>query len=196
MTSELEIAANAVATVSIVLAGRNSAHTWWTGIIGCILFGVLFYQSQLYADVALQGFFIATSALGWWRWLRGAQGQPLAVSNAGLALLLRCVLGGIAATLAYGAMLHAWTDAYAPFVDSAVLVFSVIAQLLLMQRKIETWAFWLLVNTIAVPLYASRGLTLTTILYAAYWVNALVSWWWWRRMAQAAAGNSDAASVP
>lgn len=185
MTSELEIAANAVATVSIVLAGRNSLHTWWTGIIGCVLFGVLFYQSQLYADVALQGFFVLTSGFGWWQWLRGAQGQPLAVSNAGLGLLMRCVLGGMAATLTYGAMLHAWTDAYAPFVDSAVLVFSVIAQLLLMQRKIETWAFWLLVNTIAVPLYASRGLQLTAILYAAYWVNALVSWWWWHRRAQA-----------
>lgn len=196
MTSGLEIAANVVTTVSIVLAGRNNVHTWWTGIIGCVLFGVLFYQSQLYADVALQGFFVLTSAFGWWRWLHGAQGQPLAVSHAGLGLLLRCVLGGMAATLAYGAMLHAWTDAYAPFVDSAVLVFSVIAQLLLMQRKIETWAFWLLVNTIAVPLYASRGLHLTAILYAAYWVNALVSWWWWRRKAQAVAEPTNGASPP
>jgi nicotinamide mononucleotide transporter len=170
--------------VSILLAGRDSVHTWWSGIVSCVLFGVLFYQSQLYADVALQMFFVVTSAMGWWRWLRGAQGQPLEVAHAPLALQLRYLLIGVAATGAYGAMLHYWTDAYAPFVDSAVLVFSVIAQLLLMQRKIETWMFWLLVNSIAVPLYASRDLSLTAFLYAAYWINALVSWWWWRRTAR------------
>ncbi|CUI08723.1 Ribosyl nicotinamide transporter, PnuC-like [Janthinobacterium sp. CG23_2] len=63
-------------------------------------------------------------------------------------------------------------------------MFSVVAQLLLMQRKVENWAFWILVNTVAVPLYASRGLYLTAFLYACYWVNAIVSWLWWRRLAR------------
>ena len=33
-----EIAANAFNAVSILLAARNSLHTWWTGIVGCALF--------------------------------------------------------------------------------------------------------------------------------------------------------------
>lgn len=33
-----ELAANAFNAVSIVLAGRNSVHTWWTGIVCCVLF--------------------------------------------------------------------------------------------------------------------------------------------------------------
>ena len=78
MTSALEIAANAVTTVSILLASRNSIHTWWTGIVGCALFVVVFQSSQLYADVALQLFFVATSVLGWRLWLRGDHGRPLA----------------------------------------------------------------------------------------------------------------------
>jgi nicotinamide mononucleotide transporter len=60
----------------------------------------------------------------------------------------------------------------------------VIAQLLLMGRRIENWLFWLAVNTVAVPLYASRGLYLTAILYAIYWINAVVAWRWWRRLAR------------
>jgi hypothetical protein len=35
LTSPLEIAANAVMTVSIVLSGRNNVHSWWLGIVGC-----------------------------------------------------------------------------------------------------------------------------------------------------------------
>lgn len=180
--SPLEIAANALATLSILLAGRNSIHTWWTGIIGCLLFAWLFYLSQLYADVTLQLFFIVTSAMGWRQWLTGGAGEPLPISRAGRLRIGLALVIGAAATLGYGALLHCFTDAYAPFADSAVLVLSVTAQLLLMQRRIETWAFWLAVNTIAVPLYASRGLTLTACLYAAYWLNACYSAFVWHRL--------------
>ncbi len=183
----LEIAANAIMAVSILLAGRNNVHSWWLGIIGCALFAVLFYDVRLYADVALQVFFILTCITGWVQWLRGAGGKPLPITSASVRSLLAMAAAGIAATVAYGLMLRQFTDAYAPFIDSAVLAFSVIAQFLLMARRIETWPVWLLVNTISVPLYASRGLHLTAVLYAAYWVNAVVSWWWWRRQMRAAA---------
>jgi nicotinamide mononucleotide transporter len=66
---------------------------------------------------------------------------------------------GVLATAGYGLMLQAYTNAYAPFIDSAVLMFSIVAQLLLMGRRLETWPFWLLVNTISVPLYASAACT-------------------------------------
>ena len=179
--SLLEIAANAVMAVSIVLAGRNNVHSWWIGIVGCALFAVLFYSVKLYADVALQVFFILTCVVGWVRWLRGAGGKVLPIASASVRSLAGMACAGIAATVAYGLMLRHFTDAYAPFIDSAVLAFSVIAQFLLMGRRIETWPVWLLVNTISVPLYAKRGLHLTAMLYAAYWVNAVVSWWWWER---------------
>lgn len=176
----LEIAANAVTTISIVLAARNSIHTWWTGIIGAVLFGMLFYQNQLYADVALQGFFAATSVVGWWRW-RGAIGAPLPVTYTGWRLLVLAGVGGIIVALAYGTLLQRYTDAYAPFWDSLVLVASVIAQVLLINRKFESWYVWLAVNTLAAPLYASRGLWLTSALYVAYWINALFALKRWRQ---------------
>lgn len=48
-----------------MLVGRNNIHMWWTGIEGCTLFAVLFYQSNLYADVMLQVFFVVTGLVGW-----------------------------------------------------------------------------------------------------------------------------------
>jgi nicotinamide mononucleotide transporter len=183
MIGPLELAANGFTAVAIVLAGRNNVHTWWTGIVGCTLFALLFAQSRLYADVLLQLFFVATGAWGWWCWLRGADGAPLPISRVSLSSLLWMVPAGVLATGAYGALLHAWTNAYAPFLDSAVLVFSVIGQFLMMQRRLENWAFWLLVNTIATPLYYSRGLYLTAALYAGFWINAVASWLWWRKLA-------------
>jgi nicotinamide mononucleotide transporter len=184
MTGPLELAANAFTAIAIVLAGRNNVHTWWTGIVGCTLFAVLFGQNRLYADVVLQAFFVATSVAGWWKWIRGGRaGSELPVTHASLATLSWTVPAGVLATAAYGALLHHYTNAYAPFFDSAVLVFSVIGQILMMQRRVENWAFWLLVNTIATPLYYSRGLHLTALLYAGFWINALVAWRCWRHLA-------------
>jgi len=189
LTSVLEIAANAVMAVSIVLSGRNNIHSWWVGIVGCAMFAALFYSVNLYADVALQLFFIVTCIAGWLQWLRGAGGAPLPIARARVAALAWMAGIGVLATAAYGAMLQLYTNAYAPFIDSGVLMFSIVAQLLLMGRRLETWPFWLLVNTISVPLYASRGLYLTAALYAGYWLNALLSWVFWRRQMRAPAAG-------
>ncbi len=89
--------------------------------------------------------------------------------------------------LAYGALLHHFTDAYAPLVDSLVLTFSVLAQLLLMRRRLENWYAWLLVNTLAVPLFASRELYLTAGLYTLFWCNAWYGLYRWRRELRQAA---------
>jgi nicotinamide mononucleotide transporter len=184
MIGPLEIAANVFTSLAIVLAGRNNVHTWWTGIVGCTLFALLFWQSHLYADVVLQTFFVATGIVGWWKWLRGGDhGDALPITYAGVRALLWTIPVGLAATAAYGALLYYTTQAYAPFLDSAVLVFSVIGQILMMQRRVENWAFWLLVNSIAVPLYFSRDLRLTALLYAGFWINSLVAWRTWRRLA-------------
>jgi nicotinamide mononucleotide transporter len=188
-TSPLELAANVFTAINIVLAGRNNIHTWWTGIVGTALFALVFAGSHLYADVALQLFFVATGIVGWWKWLRGDHGEPLPITHASVRQLAWAIPVGILATAAYGAMLHFYTQAYAPFFDSTVLVFSIIGQLLMMGRRVENWAFWLLVNTICVPLYYSRGLHLTALLYAGFWINAILAWRNWRRLAAQSAAS-------
>ena len=181
--SAAEIIANALVTASIVLAARNSLHVWWTGIVGCAVFALVFIDARLYGDAVLQAFFIVASAVGWWHWLHGDRGHELPVRWTPPRILGACVAAGaaFAAVWAYG--LATFTDAAAPVPDSIVLAFSVVAQLLMMGRRVENWIVWILVNSIAVPLFWSRGLQLTAALYAFYWCNA----WWalakWRRLA-------------
>jgi nicotinamide mononucleotide transporter len=181
--SGIEIAANAFNAASIFLAGRNSVHMWWTTIVNCLLFGYVFYHARLYADVTLQGFFVATAVFGWWRWLHGTGGGELPVRHSPRPLIVWSLVAGVVVTVGYGWLLYAFTDAYAPFLDSMILAFSVVGQLLLIDRRVETWWFWLLVNTVAVPLYAARGLYLTAVLYSAFWVNAIVALRRWRTLA-------------
>jgi nicotinamide mononucleotide transporter len=49
MIAPVEIGANVFMAAAIFLAGRNSVHSWWLGIVGCSLFAAV--QSDLYAQV-------------------------------------------------------------------------------------------------------------------------------------------------
>jgi nicotinamide mononucleotide transporter len=177
----LEIAANAFNSLSILLAGRNSVHTWWTGIIGCALFRQFFFDAKLYADSALQIFFIVASVVGWWLWHRRAGRPELPIRRTKPRHLAVLTGAALAVCAAYSWALWRYTDAAAPVPDSAVLAFSVLGQFLLMGRRIENWWCWLVVNTIAVPLYISRELWLTAGFYTVYWINAVVSLRSWQR---------------
>lgn len=186
----LEWSATATMALSVWLAARRHIATWPLGILGCLLYGALFMATQLYADATLQVFFIVTSAIGWWQWRRDAQAVMVATATPAPLRWLHWVLllaGGVVVTLGYGALLLHWTDAFAPFWDAAVLTTSVVAQVLLMQGRRETWLFWIVVNTLSVPLYLSRGLDVTAGLYALFWLNAWHGWWHWGRRASAAA---------
>jgi nicotinamide mononucleotide transporter len=176
----LEISANLFILVSVFLANRNSIHTWWTGIIATVLFGFLFYEVKLYADVTLQIFFTLTSVYGWWKWLRGGnENRQLPITRVKIAIVSVFTAVAVLLTFGYGFLLFNLTDASYPFIDSTVLFFSILAQFLLMERKLETWIFWIVVDLIAVPLFASKELYLTSVIYFAFLLNAvwgLIHW--------------------
>src|SRR5215204_3448972 len=116
--SLLEVFANIFNLISVILANRNSVHTWWIGIIGGVLYGVMFYEVKLYADVILQIFFVLTNLYGWWAWLHGgAEHEELPITRVAVNLLILFTLLAITLTVGHGFLLHQLTDASFPFID-------------------------------------------------------------------------------
>ncbi len=181
--SGLEISANLVNLVSVLLAAMNHVLTWSVGIAGCVLYGVMFFQQRLYADVTLQVYFTVTSVMGWYHWIHGGANRterPVSVLPCG-RFVRWCGIAVVAAGV-YGSFLSRWTDASFPYTDSVVLSFSVLAQILLLERLVENWLCWMVVNVIAVPLYFAKGLYLTSAIYAIFLVNAVCGYRHWRRI--------------
>lgn len=179
----LEIFANLFNFISVFLANRNKVHTWLIGIIGGVLYGVMFYEVKLYADVILQIFFILTNIYGWWAWLHGgAARDELPITRIAVSRLILFALSAIILTFGHGFLLHRLTDASFPFIDSTILVLSILAQFLLMRRKLESWIFWIIVDLIAVPLYAAKDLYLTSAIYFLFLLNAVWGFINWRRI--------------
>lgn len=59
---------------SVWLMTRNRIFSWPIGIIGVILFLMLFWQIRLYADFFEQIYYIVTGFWGWWLWQKSSAG--------------------------------------------------------------------------------------------------------------------------
>jgi len=59
------------------------------------------------------------------------------------------------------------------------LLGSVIAQILMVREKFETWPIWFVVDFVATIHYARQGLWFTSILYIVFTIIALVGWRKW-----------------
>ena len=86
-----------------------------------------------------------------------------------------------------GGFFHLFTDAARPFFDAALTGGSVVAQVLLMRRILDNWLLWIAVDVLYVPLYLSRSLPLTALLYAGLVVLAWRGWVDWKRVEGTAA---------
>lgn len=187
----LEAGAVLTGAVSVWLLARNDQWGWWIGIVSVVLFGALFLSVQLYAEVGIQAVYGVTSVYAIWLWLRGGErhdGRPVAYLAGKHWAWIVPVFG--ASWLALHALLVQINGAL-PFWDSLTTVMSLTAHLLLMGRFVNSWWLWVAVDVIYVPLYLSRGLTLTAVLYIGFFVMACAGWARFRSLARTSALQTD-----
>lgn len=162
----LEIAASALLLVNIALVARRSIWNYPFGLAAVSLYAVLFFQTKLYSDMLLQGFYVALNLYGWFNWSRSkAEAGEVVVRTLGWPARAAWLAGCIALTAGWGALMHRFTDASLPWWDAGVAMTSVAAQILLSRRYLENWVLWIAVDVVAVPLFAVRGLWLTSGVY-------------------------------
>ena len=166
---------------SVWLVVRQSIWTWPVGIANNLFFIVLFWESRLYADMALQGVYIVLSVLGCYWWLRGgANRTALLVSRASRPLLVALAGLSVVATLAMREFLVSINDA-APSLDALTTVLSLVAQFLLTRKHVENWYVWITADVLYIYLYLSRELYLTAVLYAIFLGMCLAGLRYWHR---------------
>ncbi|MDQ3032159.1 MAG: nicotinamide riboside transporter PnuC [Myxococcota bacterium] len=164
-------ALGAVTGVACVwLLARQNVWTWPVGLANNVFWLLLFFRARLYADSALQVVFFGLGVYGWWCWVR-----PRRASHPALAVrrarprerwLGPLVVALATAPIALG--LARATDSPAPLADAAVLTMSIAATWGQAQKILESWWIWIAVDVISVPLYVSRGLHPTALVYAGF----------------------------
>lgn len=150
---------------SVWLLAENNALGWWISLIGVALYIVIFYQAQLYGEILIQVFFFITGIQGIYLWLKGGEGAgEKPVSKVTQRVVFISVIAAIACFFVLRMVLTELNGA-APMWDAATTVIAFVAQIYLINRWVENWYLWIFVDIIYVPLYLSRGLYFTSIMY-------------------------------
>jgi len=196
----LETAAFVVSVLGVWLTTTRSLWNFPFSLLSVALYGVVFYQVKLYADMGLQVIFAATLLYGLWQWLQGrSSGGELVVEHVAGREVLLSLAAAVVIAGAAGSLLHAHTDATLPWADSVLLAGSLVGSVWVARRRIENWWVWIVVDALYVALYLVKHLYLTAVLYAAFVVLAILGLRRWQAAfarQRRAPGPRDAPATP
>ncbi|HEY7672096.1 MAG TPA: nicotinamide riboside transporter PnuC [Gammaproteobacteria bacterium] len=177
-----EIGAVVFAIAYLVLAIRQNVLCWPAALISVTLSLVLFYEAKLYMEAALQVFYIAMAIYGWYQWRRGGAGHSgvkiTLWSKRTHALVIAAV---IVLSVGFGAILAARTDAALPYADSFTTIGALVATYMVTKKVLENWAYWFVLDSVAVFVYVARDLYLYALLFVLYLVLIVIGYRRWRR---------------
>ena len=193
--SYIEFFGTIAGAIAIWLAAKAIVWSWPIGILNVVMFFFLFYQVQLYPDMFLQVFFLVTNLIGWWRWTHPRKNEEdrkheLRVSLMPRKQLITIFFLGLAGTFALGSFaenIHelfpaVFTQPSAfPYLDSFVTVMSIMTTFLMINKKIESWIFWILIDAIATYMYFVKGIKFVALEYLVFCFIAAFGLWNWIR---------------
>lgn len=186
--SYVELIGTIFGLISVYFASRSNIITWPTGFINIVFFFALFYQYRLYADMLLQIYFLAINIYGWANWKKANKEEENFILYLKNKTKIKLIIAIIILTFPMGLLvenLHIFLPdlfpeaAKVPYINSFIMVASIIANTLLAKRYIESWYLWLLVDIVATILYFSQSiyfLTLEYILFTALAIYAIFEW--------------------
>lgn len=179
--SPIEIVAVALGIATVFLTVRQNMWCWPTGLVQVLLYVEIFYKARLYSDVLLQGVYVVLQIYGWYHWASGksALRSVLPVTSLNLRQVAGWIVTTVIGALVWGEAMVRFTDAASPRADAFIVVASLCAQYLLAKKKLESWYWWIAVDLVAIAVYWSRDLRLTSGLYAVFLglcVMGLIEW--------------------
>ena len=153
--SIFELFGAAITLVSIYLATRENVWYYPTGIVSVVLYAWIYFAAKLYAESALQLIWLVLLVYGWWAWLYGGKDRgELPVTRTTRWGWMVVLIGGSVMTAIIVMIQRTFTDNPAPFVDSSIAAWSIVAQWMTARKWIENWLFWMAVNAVAgIPYY-------------------------------------------
>ena len=173
-----ELAAGALNYVATFLCIRQKRAYALVGIVGSALWAYVFWSNDLLASAVVNAYLAIMLIYGYWRW--GKDTDPRKVHQLSwkwipvyaIATVL-IYLGAVWITDALGGKMAFW--------DAAILVFTILAQLLQDQKVIFAWIVWGAVNIAGVVLYYNSGIYFAMVQQVIFGLANIWGWIEWKK---------------
>ncbi len=176
----LQIAGVCLGLLYLWLEYRADIRLWVVGLVMPLVHGVLYYTSGLYADVAMNAWYVLAGIYGWVVWRNRPKRNisfPISHTPRRLAVPLAGVFAAVGALIAF--VLVCFTDSTVPYWDAATTAASVVGMWMLSRKYVEQWLVWLAVDVVSCGLYIYKGIPFTAGLYGLYSVLAVAGYLRW-----------------
>jgi len=166
----------------ILLAAKESLWTWLFAFLSTVIYTLLFWEGALVSSSLLNFYYMIMAVYGFMLWRSGGeQGEELEISQWSLQKNIYVILSGLAIAAVLGYLSNTYTEARFAYLDTFVMVFSVIATWMLAKKVLENWLYWMVVDSTAIVLYWKSGYLATIILFMLYVILAVYAYVTWRK---------------
>ncbi len=181
----LDILKVSVGLIYLYLEYNAKRGLWIAGVIMPAISLWLFYNKGLYADCAINLYYLVIAVYGYVVWSRkSSSGQKPEVPITSVPGKVAALLGGafVAMWLFIAWVLASFTDSTVVWLDSFTTALSIVGLWMLARKYLLQWFVWLIVDAVYVWLYYHKGIYFSGTLYAFYTVMAVFGYVKWRRL--------------
>jgi nicotinamide mononucleotide transporter len=158
----MEFLAVLLTLISVVLTIKSKILCWPIGILGIILYGVIFLNQHLYWQAALQVVFVFQSIHGWYFWNKNRDIRllPMEIKKMLLHLMIVWFL-----TVSLLFIFTDKTDNPQLLLDILTTLLSLLATWYLAKRNIYNWIVWIIADVFMVVMFLRQGMYWSMWLY-------------------------------
>lgn len=168
----------------IVLAIRENIWCWFWGILSCGLWAWATYNLYgYYVDAILNVFYVVMGFIGIYQWsFVNKEKDRLHVTQMSVNQHVIAIVVGVACTFLFGYLFQEYTPAKATYLDSFTTAFAIFATFMTIQKKLESWIYWIIVDVLYVYMYWAVGAHLFMLLFVVNCVLAIKGFLDWRKL--------------
>lgn len=179
----IEMAAAAIGFVYLILEYKVSSLLWIFGIVMYALYTFVFFMNGVYAQMAIDLYYLAISVVGLVRWKRNpsAEGKTEVLSLP-KKLVFPVLFVTLVLCVSMPWFLHTFTDEDVWLLDGVSAGFGMVAMWLLTKKYYQQWIFWMIFNPLVLVISIEEQMWGTVCLYVAYTVIAVLGFFKWRKI--------------
>ena len=179
----LQIVGTLLGLLYLWLEYKANIWLWIVGAIMPMVHGALYLSSGIYADAAMQLYYVVAGIYGLCIWMRGTKRKERVVNiqHTPARWVVSLFVVYLVLHVAMFYLLSEFTDSRVPFFDSMSTALSIVAMWMLSRKLVEQWLVWLVVDAISVGLYLYKGIPITAMLYTLYCALAIAGYVRWRK---------------
>jgi nicotinamide mononucleotide transporter len=165
----------------VVLAAKESKLAWVFAFFGTLIYTILFWHGALLSSSLLNFYYMVMAVYGYMLWRKGGEQPTLKISRWGLKKSV--ALFGIATLLALllGYLFGVYFSASFAYLDAFVFTLSLLATWMMAHKILESWLFWIVVDSAGIVLYFQSGYYPTVLLFILYVILSVYGYLKWYR---------------